>query len=197
MKVEQTKNDWQERIGTIRQLQDEEGNVTATITSWNLTDNKTYVEVKYRIDPLQEVYTEQFKAPEPTDNNTILERFLDELGYNISTMHLIETEQPTFEVSPTEGGDWSIKDMIETNEGEEQSQEYEPPEWATKGMDTSMGIISILCGGLAGFVAFPLFALNLYRDELACGFTHKSIALLFFSSYISTVALSIILIYLF
>jgi hypothetical protein len=113
-------------------------------------------------------------------------------------MHLIETEQPTFEVSPTESGGWSIKDMIETKGGEEQSQEYEPPEWATKETDTfnivPMSIICILSGGLFGFVAFPLYAMYLYTDEINRKFTRKSIALLFFSSYLSIVVASIIII---
>jgi hypothetical protein len=192
MEVQKTKEDWQERMGTIRQLQEEDDNITATITSWNLTDNEKFVEFEYRIDPLEKVHIEQFKAPEPADDDTVLERFLDELGYNISTMHLIETEQPTFEVSPTEGGGWSIKDMIETKGGEEQSQEYEPPQWATKETDTSMGIFSILCGFTIGFLVFPLWALSLYMDDLNSRFTHKSIALLFFSSYLSTIFVSLL-----
>lgn len=186
MQVQQTKEDWQERIGTIRQLQDEEGNVPATITSWNLTDNEMYVEVKYRIDPLEEVHTERFKTPKPTDSNTLLEKFLDELGYDISTMHLIESDQPTFNVTPTEDGNWSIKDMLETEEDEEQSQGYEPPGWATNKRDDrtiAPGIIGLICGCLI----FPVFVAIVYTDKLNHGFTHKSIALFFLSSYMNTV----------
>jgi hypothetical protein len=190
MKVKQTKEDWQERMGTIRQLQNEEGNATATITSWNLTDNQKFVEFEYRIDLLEEVHTERFKAPEPADNNTILEIFLDELGYNISTMHHIETEQPTFEVSPTEDGDWSIKDMIGTKGNKEQSQEYEPPGWATSEED-KFKYEMIVHGILFGIVLFPIIVGLLYRDKLDNGFTHESIALSIISSFIHTVLVSI------
>lgn len=193
MQVQQTKEDWQERMGTIRQLQDDDGNIPATITSWNLTDNELYVEVEYRVELLEEVHTERFKTPKPTDDNTLLEKFLDELGYDISTMHLIESDQPTFNVTPTEDGNWSIKDMLEKEErDEEQSQGYEAPEWATNERDdrtVAPAIIGLLCGCLI----FPVFVAIVYTDKLNRGFTHKSITLFFLSSYMNTVFVLLVL----
>lgn len=192
MQIQQTKGDWQERMGTIRQLQGEEGNVPATITSWNLTGNEEYVEVEYRVDPLEEVHTERFKAPEPTDDDTLLEKFLDELGYDISTMHLIESDQPTFTVAPAEDGNWSIKDMLETEEDEEHSQGYEPPGWATNERDDRL-IKSAIVGLIGGFLATPIVATIIYSDKLNRGFTHKSIAVLFLTSYMNTVLVLLVL----
>lgn len=186
MQVQKDKDDWQERMGTIRQLQDEEGNIPATITSWNITDNEKYVEVEYRIDPFEEVHTEQFEAPDITNDDTILEEFLDELGYDISTTHLIETEQPEFEVSSTEDGNWSIKDMIETNRDEELSQRYEPPGWATSKED-KFGYGTFALGLSFGIILFPVIMGLLYTNDLNKGFTHKSIALSVISSFINAV----------
>lgn len=186
MQVQKTEEDWQEKMGTIRQLQDEEGNAPATITSWNLTDNEMYVEVEYRIEPLEEVHTERFKTPKPTDSSTLLEKFLDELGYDISTMHLIESDRPTFNVKPTEDGNWSIKDMLETEEDGEQSQGYKPPDWATDEREDRM-IFSAIFGLTSGIFMLPIIVAIIYTDKINRGFTHKSISVLFLTSYINTV----------
>jgi hypothetical protein len=196
MQVKETREKWQDRLGTIRQLQDDDGNVPATVTSWNLTDNEMYVEVEYRIDPLEKVHTETFKTPKPTDSNTLLEKFLDELGYEISTMHLIKSDKPTFKVAPEEDGDWSIKDMLEKEEDKEQSQEYEPPEWAINKRDDKM-IKSAIIGLIGGFLALPIIATIMYSDKLDLGFTHKSIALLFLTSYMHTILVVLVLLFLF
>lgn len=169
-------DNWRRRMHELREKQNQDGSITASITRCELLVDEDVIEVAYEIPVLNEKDSYLFEKPKPSNSETKFETILEKHGYDIRTMDMMESEE--IKVMPVGENEWKIKDTLE-------DEDSQPPSWIESDKDTALRA-SIIAGSVAGFMVLPFFCLSLYADNVSNGFTLGSILAFFISSVINT-----------